>query len=122
VPQWDVDFITVPNEDLWEIVFVANFLNIKWLLDVCCAKIASMTKGQTPEQIRQKFGIQNDFTPEDEAAIREENKCAPAAVAARARARAGARPHAPPPPPRLPQGARSRDARHASRARSGWGA
>jgi len=68
----------------------ANYLNIKDLLDLTCAKVASMIKGKSPEQIREMFGIevslllnlglffttnqQNDFTPEEEAKIREENK------------------------------------------------
>jgi len=32
--------------------------------------------GKSPEEIRQQFGIVNDFTPEEEAQIREENKWA----------------------------------------------
>ena len=30
--------------------------------------------GKTPEQIRQTFNIVNDFTPEEETIINEENK------------------------------------------------
>lgn len=52
----------------------ANYLNIKSLLDLTCAKVASMIKGKSPEQIREMFGIENDFTPEEEEKIREENK------------------------------------------------
>jgi hypothetical protein len=33
---------------------------------------ADMIRGKTPEQIRQKFGIATDFTPEEEAEIRRE--------------------------------------------------
>jgi len=32
--------------------------------------------GKTPEQIRKLFHIQNDFTPEEEEAVRAENKWA----------------------------------------------
>ena len=32
--------------------------------------------GKSAEEIRQQFGIVNDFTPEEEAQIREENKWA----------------------------------------------
>jgi len=35
-----------------------------------------MIKGKTPEQIRKTFNIQNDFTPEEEEAVRQENKWA----------------------------------------------
>ena len=34
-----------------------------------CAKVASMIKGKSPEDIRSTFGIANDFTPEEEAKV-----------------------------------------------------
>lgn len=34
-----------------------------------CAKVASMIKGKSPEEIRSTFGITNDFTPEEEAKV-----------------------------------------------------
>ena len=49
-------------------------MDIKDLLDLTCAKVASLIKGKTPEEIREMFGIENDFTPEEEQAIKEENK------------------------------------------------
>ena len=33
----------------------------------------SLLKGKSPEEIRQTFNIVNDFTPEEEAAVQEEN-------------------------------------------------
>ena len=48
--------------------------DIPSLLDLSCASVASMMKGKTPEQIRKQFNIVNDFTPEEEAQVREENK------------------------------------------------
>lgn len=47
----------------------ANFLNIKPLLDLTCAKIATKIKGKSVEEIRKTFNIVNDFTPEQEAQV-----------------------------------------------------
>ena len=49
-------------------------MDIKSLLDLTCAKVAALIKGKTPEEIRKTFNIVNDFTPEEEAQVREENK------------------------------------------------
>jgi len=76
VSQWDADFVEVEQELLFELILAANYMDIKPLLDLTCAKVASMIKGRTPEQIRKTFNIQNDFTPEEEEAVRAENKWA----------------------------------------------
>eukprot|EP00457_Paulinella_chromatophora_P012676 gb/GEZN01012904.1/.p1 GENE.gb/GEZN01012904.1/~~gb/GEZN01012904.1/.p1 ORF type:complete len:179 (-),score=52.53 gb/GEZN01012904.1/:474-1010(-) len=73
---WDADFVDVVQELLFELILAANYMDIKPLLDLTCAKVASMIKGKTPEQIRTTFNIQNDFTPEEEEAVRAENKWA----------------------------------------------
>jgi S-phase kinase-associated protein 1 len=52
----------------------SNYLDIKPLLDLCCAKIASFIKNKTPEEIRVNLDIINDFSPEEEAQVRNENK------------------------------------------------
>lgn len=74
VSEWDDQFVDKDQETLFELILAANYLDIKSLLDLTCAKVASMIKGKTPEQIRQQFNIVNDFTPEEEAQVREENK------------------------------------------------
>lgn len=76
VSQWDADFVDVDQELLFELILAANYMDIKPLLDLTCAKVASMIKGKTPEQIRKTFNIHNDFTPEEEEAVRAENKWA----------------------------------------------
>jgi len=76
VSQWDADFVDVDQEVLFELILAANYMDVKPLLDLCCAKVASMIKGKSPEQIRKTFNIVNDFTPEEEAAIIAENKWA----------------------------------------------
>jgi S-phase kinase-associated protein 1 len=76
VMEWDANFVEVDQETLFELILAANYMDIKPLLDLTCAKVASMLKGKTPEQIRKQFNIANDFTPEEEEAVRAENKWA----------------------------------------------
>jgi len=74
VQEWYAEFVQVPQELLFELILAANYMDIKPLLDLTCATVASLIKGKTPEEIRKTFNIVNDFTPEEEAQVREENK------------------------------------------------
>jgi S-phase kinase-associated protein 1 len=69
VEEWDSDFIKVEKEELFEIILAANYLDIKSLLDLGCRTVADMLKGKSPEQIREMFNIENDFTPEEEEQV-----------------------------------------------------
>jgi S-phase kinase-associated protein 1 len=73
-PKWYVDYLDVDQDFLYDIIIAANFLDIKDLLDLTCAKVASMIKGRTAEEIRKIFGIVNDFTEEEEEQLRKDNK------------------------------------------------
>ena len=70
--EWDQEFCKVDQATLFDLILAANYLDIKPLLDVTCKTVAGMIKGKTPEQIRQTFNIKNDFTPEEEEAVRKE--------------------------------------------------
>ena len=74
VQEWYAEFVNVEQTTLFDLVQAANFMDIKPLLDLTCATVASMINGKTPEEIRQHFSIVNDFTEAEEAQIREENK------------------------------------------------
>jgi S-phase kinase-associated protein 1 len=74
VQEWYANYVDVDQELLFELILAANYMDIKPLLDLTCATVASMIKGKTPEEIRKTFNIVNDFTPEEEAQVREENK------------------------------------------------
>eukprot|EP01111_Echinosteliopsis_oligospora_P015058 TRINITY_DN582_c0_g1_i1.p1 TRINITY_DN582_c0_g1~~TRINITY_DN582_c0_g1_i1.p1 ORF type:complete len:162 (-),score=48.32 TRINITY_DN582_c0_g1_i1:57-542(-) len=74
IGQWDKEFCNVDQPTLFELILAANYLDIKPLLDVTCKTVANMIKGKTPEEIRKTFNIKNDFTPEEEEAIRKENE------------------------------------------------
>ena len=54
----------------------ADYLNIKNLLDLTCETVACMMKGKTVEEIRKKFNIKNDYTPQEEEEVRGENQWA----------------------------------------------
>jgi S-phase kinase-associated protein 1 len=71
---WYAKFTDKDQSIIFELILAANYLDIQPLLDLCCAKVASLIKGKTPEQIRRTFNIENDFTPEEEAQLLEENK------------------------------------------------
>ena len=74
VEPWDYEFINVDLDLIFEIILAANYMDIKPLLELASSKVASIIKGKTPEEIRKTFNIQNDFTPEEEQQIREENQ------------------------------------------------
>ncbi|OWB64197.1 hypothetical protein B5S29_g5248 [[Candida] boidinii] len=76
IDAWDKNFLNVDQEMLYEIILAANYLNIKPLLNAGCKVVAEMIRGKSPEEIRKTFNIVNDFTPEEEAAIRRENEWA----------------------------------------------
>eukprot|EP01039_Chlorochromonas_danica_P000388 gene388-421_t len=77
IQKFYVDFInSMDKENFYQLTLAANYMDIKPLLDLCCAKVASLIKGKTPEEIRVNLDISNDFTPEEEAKVREENKWA----------------------------------------------
>lgn len=70
VSPWDDNFINLPHEDILDLILASNYLDIKPLLELSCAKVATLIKNKSPEEIRETFGIINDFTPEEEAQIR----------------------------------------------------
>lgn len=74
VQEWYSTFVAIDQETLFELILAANYMDIKPLLDLTCATVASLIKGKSPEEIRKQFNIVNDFTPEEEAQVREENK------------------------------------------------
>ena len=74
VQEWYATFVAVDQEFLFELILAANYMDIKPLLDLTCATVASMIKGKTPDEIQKHFNIDNQLTPEEEAQIREENK------------------------------------------------
>merc|ERR1711924_172718 len=71
---WDAEFVKVDDDTLFSLILAANYLDIKTLLDLTCKTVADYIKQcKTPQEIRRRFNIKNDFTPEEEEEVRKEN-------------------------------------------------
>lgn len=72
--DWDRQFLNIDKNDLFDIIKAANCLDIKPLMAVACQtaaeRIRQIGKTNTPKQavieLRKFFGVENDFTPEQE--------------------------------------------------------
>lgn len=64
------------DETIFGLILFANMIKFGPLSELTAAAVANIIKDKTPEQIRQRFNIQNEFTPEEEEAVRRENEWA----------------------------------------------
>ena len=48
-------------------MLAANFMDIKPLLELTCAKIASVIKGKSPEEIQNEFKMEKDCDDDDDS-------------------------------------------------------
>jgi S-phase kinase-associated protein 1 len=70
--EWDVNFINgIDLDSVFDLINAANYMDISSLLDLSCAKIASLMKGKSAAEIRAMFNIECDLT-EDELKEYEE--------------------------------------------------
>lgn len=65
--DWYISFLDIDNDTLFELISVSNYLDIKPLLDLTCAKVATMIKGKDTSEIRDTFRI--TLQPEEEKLI-----------------------------------------------------
>ena len=72
--EFERSFVDCENEQLFDLIMAANYMEIPPLLELTCRAVAQKVRGKTPEEIRRTFNIENDFTPEEEDAIRKENE------------------------------------------------
>lgn len=52
VPQWYDNFIDVNLEEVYDLISIANFLNIPELVELGCAKVGAMMKGKRITELR----------------------------------------------------------------------
>ena len=64
---WYADFVDKDLDPfIYDLLLAANFMDIKPLVELCCAKIGSLMKNKSIQEVRKLFNIVNDFTPEEE--------------------------------------------------------
>ncbi|CAH8269233.1 unnamed protein product [Arabidopsis lyrata] len=75
--KWDAEFMKAMEQStLFHVILAANYLNIKDLFDLGCQTVADTITDKNTDEIRALFGIRNDFTPEEEEEIRQQNQWA----------------------------------------------
>ncbi|KAL7080569.1 hypothetical protein ACQ4LE_000296 [Meloidogyne hapla] len=75
VPEWDKNFLGyLSNSELFALTIAADFLDVPGLLDVCCKTIAGMLTGISAENIRARFGIEDDLTADEKAELKAEHQ------------------------------------------------
>ncbi len=72
--QWHAEFINDMTEEvLTELTMATNYMDSRGIFDLCCAKIATMFKGKTVEELKARYNLTEDLTPEMEEKILKEN-------------------------------------------------
>jgi Skp1 family, tetramerisation domain/Skp1 family, dimerisation domain len=79
--EFYASYIDLNDDEVQDIILAANYLDIKDLLALGCAKMGSVIRGLTIPEFRKRFNIVNDFTPEEEAEPFDESKLAELAEA-----------------------------------------
>jgi len=52
---------------------VCNYLGVTIFLDMCAKTLALRIKDKSVEEVREMFHLENDYTPEEDRRIKEEN-------------------------------------------------
>ncbi|KAI0405034.1 s-phase kinase-associated protein 1 [Xylaria palmicola] len=73
LPEFDANFFDVDRLTLFTIANAANYLEIPLLSEYSIFVISKKLEGMTTQEMREYLNLPNDFTPEQEQAIRDEN-------------------------------------------------
>lgn len=67
-------FKAMVDEELFSVMIAANYLEYPGLLDPACQYVAQQLRGKTPDEIRKRFGLEKDFSPEEEEEINKQTE------------------------------------------------
>ncbi|KAH0552007.1 hypothetical protein KQX54_004117 [Cotesia glomerata] len=72
--DWDAEFFKMEQGMLLDLIEATNYLDIKPMMETICKTIAHKMKKKTTKELRNAFGVENDFTPEEEEKLRKFGK------------------------------------------------
>ena len=74
--EWSANFVDkLTIKELANVISASHLIHINSLLNLCCAKLVSLCKGKSEEEIFKTFGVpENYFAPEKKEKIKENNK------------------------------------------------
>ena len=68
--RWNNRFFDLPDNILFQIIEASCFLDIDSLFELSCNEIANIIKKcNTPKDVRKRFNIKDDITPEEQQEI-----------------------------------------------------
>mmetsp|Transcript_70463 Transcript_70463/g.199842 ORF Transcript_70463/g.199842 Transcript_70463/m.199842 type:complete len:666 (-) Transcript_70463:1884-3881(-) len=69
VSKWDVSFIKVDREQLFELMYAAGALGIRSLSFLCCMQVSLSMKGKTGDKLRKDFNMTNDLPGDEQESL-----------------------------------------------------
>ncbi|MCI09346.1 SKP1-like protein 14-like [Trifolium medium] len=71
--DFEAEFVKDLNDEEVKVLFLAaNYLDANKLFEFLSQNIADRLESKSVEYVRKYFGVENDFTPEEESKLREE--------------------------------------------------
>ena len=72
--DWEKDYIKMTVDEMFPLLFLANFLEIKGLIELMVKALALQIQGKTVEEIRKNFNVEDPkWTEEELKKLNEEN-------------------------------------------------
>lgn len=73
-PEWYANFVDdMPYYDMFELLETASYMDHKPLVDLLSAKVSTLIKGKSTEDICKTFGVVEEFTEEEKKQVYLEN-------------------------------------------------
>lgn len=73
--DWDKSFLgSFSEEQLLRLTHAANYLDVRSLYSACCRTIAKRWEGKKVDELRKMYGIEDDFSSDEEHQMIQENK------------------------------------------------